>query len=64
MLRFSWGRLCDYWKAHKNGLFTTKDFKTLTRINDRFVAPTWVRHGTAFKVPKAAAEKLDALINP
>ena len=56
-----WFVYCDYWQAHKNGLFTTKDFKTLTRINDQFVAPTWVRHGSAFKVPKADFEKLEAL---
>jgi hypothetical protein len=56
-----WFVYCDYWQAAKNGLFTTKDFKTLTRINDQFVAPTWVRHGTAFKVPKADYEKLEAL---
>jgi hypothetical protein len=56
-----WFVYCDYWQAKKNGLFTTKDFKTLTRINDQFVAPTWVRHGTAFKVPKADYVKLEAL---
>lgn len=56
-----WLIYCDYWVAHKNGLFSTKDFKTLTRINDQFEAPTWVRHGTVFKVPMATAEKLNSL---
>ncbi|MCF7730663.1 MAG: hypothetical protein K9N23_03205 [Akkermansiaceae bacterium] len=40
---------------------TTRDFKTLTRINDQFAAPTWVRHGTAFKVPENVYEVLEAL---
>ena len=56
-----WLIYCDYWVAQKNGLFSTRDFKTLTRINDRFSAPAWVRHGTVFKVPAATAEKLNSL---
>ena len=56
-----WFVYCDYWQAQKNGLFSTKDFKTLTRLNDEFKAPIWVRHGTAFKVPKSDHEKLDGL---
>lgn len=56
-----WFVYCDYWLAHRNGLFTTRDFKTLTRINDGFKAPEWVRHGTALKVPHDVRERLESL---
>lgn len=56
-----WFVYCDYWRAHKNGLFSTKDFQTMTRMNDEFKAPMWIRHGTAIKVPKSVYEKLESL---
>jgi hypothetical protein len=57
----AWYVYCDYWCAHKNGLFVTQDFKSMTRLNDQFQAGRWVRHGTAFKVPKAVLEKLETV---
>lgn len=56
-----WLIYCDYWVAHRNGMFSTKDFKELTRKNDEFKAPMWVRHGTVFRAPKSAIDKLNAL---
>jgi hypothetical protein len=56
-----WLVYCDYWQAQKNGLFTTRDFKTLTRSSDELVVPTWVRHGTALPVPRATLDALKAL---
>lgn len=57
----TWFIYCDYWLAQKNGLFTTTDFKSMTRMNDAFSAPMWVRHGTALKVPQPVYQKLRAL---
>ena len=57
----NWFIYCDYWLAGKNGLFSTNDFSTMTRLNDQFVAPLWVRHGSAFRVPKADYANLNAL---
>lgn len=56
-----WLIYCDYWAAHQNGLFATRDFKSLTRRNHQFKAPMWVRHGTAFKVPRATVAALKTL---
>lgn len=56
-----WLIYCDYWRAHKNGLFATRDFKTFTRRNDEFKAPVWVRHGTVLPVSKTVVDQLDAL---
>ena len=56
-----WYIYCDYWCAQRNGLFSTKDFKTMTRMNDQFKAPQWVRHGTACRVPQATVTALNAL---
>lgn len=51
----------DYWMAGRNGLFSTKDLKTMNRISDQFVAPTWVRNGSAFKVPEATVDALNIM---
>ncbi|MCX6880330.1 MAG: hypothetical protein NTW21_41965 [Verrucomicrobia bacterium] len=40
---------------------TTKDFNPMTRMNDQFIAPTWVRHGTAFRVPISTVEALNEI---
>ncbi len=56
-----WYVYCDYWCAHKNGLFSTQDFKSMTRLYDQFQAGQWVRHGTAFKVPINVLEKLETV---
>ena len=56
-----WLVYCDYWLAHKNGLFLTSDFQKLERLNDQFSAHTWVRHGTVLKVPLATVAALRAL---
>ena len=56
-----WLIYCDYWTVAKNGLFSTTDFETLTRLNDQFAAPIWVRHGSVFRVPKVAYDRLNTL---
>lgn len=56
-----WLVYCDYWLAGKNGLFSTRDFTTMTRLNDQFAAPVWVRHGTVFKAPRTVIDALNAL---
>jgi hypothetical protein len=56
-----WLVYCDYWAAQRNGLFFTKDFKTMTRLNDELAVPTWVRHGTVLKVPRPTFDALRAL---
>ena len=53
-----WLVYCDYWSKGKNGLFSTTDFNTMKCITNELHFPTWVRHGTALKVPKAAVNLL------
>ena len=53
-----WLIYCDYWSKGRNGLFSTRDFVTMTRLNEEFHAPNWVRHGTVFKVPMAVLKAL------
>ena len=55
-----WYIYCDYWNAARNGMFSTTDFSTITRLNDEFSALMWVRHGTAFRVPKTTITALEA----
>ena len=53
-----WLVYCDYWSKGKNGLFITTDFSVMKNITNELHFPSWVRHGTSFKVPKAAVDKL------
>ncbi len=53
-----WFIYCDYWRARRNGLFATRDFKDFTRLNDELDVPFWVRHGTVIEVPATVIESL------
>lgn len=53
-----WLVFCDYWASQQNGLFLTKDFKSLTRITEQLKLPGWTRHGTVLKVPAETVKKL------
>jgi hypothetical protein len=56
-----WLIYCDYWSANKNGLFSTKNFKTMERHNEQFNAPHRVRHGAVVEVPASTVKALNAL---
>ena len=59
-----WLVYCDYWLARKNGLFSTSDFKTMTRANEKLNVPMWIRHGTVLRVPLPVVEALETLAAP